>query len=58
MKQFVSIDLSFLNTMDQVPDPPDHITVSFADEAEERKNFSISATHGRAKGEKQCISPN
>jgi hypothetical protein len=49
MKQFVSIDLSFSNTMDQVPDHPDHITVSFADEAEERKNFRISATHGCAK---------
>jgi len=33
MKQFVSVDLSFLSTTDQVLCHPDHITVSFADEA-------------------------
>jgi len=33
MKQFVSVDLSFLSTTDQVLCRQDHITVSFADEA-------------------------
>jgi hypothetical protein len=51
MKQFFSADPSFLGTTDQVLGRPDHITVSFADEA--GKNFSISATNGHKHTQKK-----